>query len=190
MTSSIEQTRIWTDSIKTKSLAVWNSLFVVIWMTWKRYWWLSLDLTYKSAVIFSPIREIVTSKKLTDVWDHFAVNFIIKCFSFKCSKRSLSFPSPCFQRKKMSSMYLHCYDFSSIPLKIPSSNSAIKNILYGRANFVLIAVSCFSSASVEVVTSFSCLKSSNLRRGKRPWSCGVLGYKSTTSIVHKIISSS
>ena len=86
--------------------------------------------------------------------------------------------------------------------KISSSNQAINNILYGGANFVPIAVPrfCFkvfsikvkilflrttsaSSTSVEVVTSFSCLKSSHLRRADRPSSCGMLGYKPTTSTV-------
>ena len=81
-------------------------------------------------------------------------------------------------------------------------------MLYGGADFVPIAVPrfCFkvfslkvkilflrttsaSSTSVEVVTSFSCLKSSRLRRADRPSSCGMLGCKPTTSTVHKIISS-
>ena len=81
-------------------------------------------------------------------------------------------------------------------------------MLYGGANFVPIAVPrfCFkvfskkvkklflratsaSSTSVEVVISFSCLKSSRLGRADRPSPCGMLGYKPTTSTVHKIISS-
>ena len=131
------------------------------------------------------------------------------CFSFKYSINFLSFFSSCSQRKKMSSMYLHHrYGLSSISLKISFSNSAINNILYGGANFVPTAVPrfCFkvfsikvktlflrttsaSSTSVEVVTSFSCLKSSYLCRTDRLLSCGMLGYKPTTSTVHKIISS-
>ena len=85
------------------------------------------------------------------------------------------------------------YGFSSILLKISSSNSAINNILYGEANFVpfvpiAVHLFCFkdfslkvkilflrttsaSSTSVDVVTSFSCLKSSHLRRADRPSSC-------------------
>ena len=137
------------------------------------------------------------------------MNFIVGCFSFKYSINSLSFSSPCSQRKKMSSMYLqHRYGLSSISLKISSSNSAINNIIYGGANFVPIAVPrfCFKvfslkvkilfltttsagSTSVEVVTSFSCLKSSRLRRADRPSSCGMLGYKPATSAMHRIISS-
>ena len=106
-------------------------------------------------------------------------------------------------------MYLHRrYGFSSISLKISSSNSAINNMLYGGENLVPIVVPrfCFkafslkvkilflrttsaSSTSVEVVTLFSCRKSSRLRRADRPSSYGILEYKPTTSTVHKIISS-
>ena len=109
----------------------------------------------------------------------------------------------------MPSTYLHHrYGFGYISIKLSCSNSAINSILYGGANFVPIAVPhfCFkffhlkvkilflrtttaSSTSVEVVTSFSCLKSSYLRSANRPSSCGMLGYKPTTSTVHKIISS-
>ena len=122
---------------------------------------------------------------------------------------SLGFSSPCYQRKKISFMYLHHrYGLSSISLKISSSNSVINNMLYGGANFIKIAVPrfCFkdfslkvkilllittsaSSTSGEVVISFSCLKSSHLRRADRPSSCGILGYTSATSTVHKIRSS-
>ena len=106
-------------------------------------------------------------------------------------------------------MYLHHrHGCSSISLKISSSNPIINNILYGGANFAPIAVSCFSvkffslkvkilflrtiSASYnsfEVVTSFSCLKYSRLRRANRPSSSGMLRYKSTTPTVYKTISS-
>ena len=78
-------------------------------------------------------------------------------------------------------------------------------MLYGGANFAPIAVPrfCFkvslkvkmlflrttsASSSVEVVTSFSCLRSSHLPRTDRPSSCGMLGSKPATSTVHKIIS--
>ena len=106
-------------------------------------------------------------------------------------------------------MYLrHRYGFSSISLQICSSNSAINNILYGGANFVPIAEHRFffkafslkvktlflrttptSFTSVEVVTSFSCFKSSHSRRADRPYSCEMLGYKPITSTGHKIIPS-
>ena len=130
------------------------------------------------------------------------MNFIVGCFLFKCSINSLSFSSPCSQKKKMSSIYFHHrYSFSSISLKICSANSTINNILYGRTNFIPIAVPRFyfkvcslkvnisflktttaSFTSVEAVTSFSCLKSSCLRRADRPSSCGMLGYKRRTYI--------
>ena len=137
------------------------------------------------------------------------MNFIVGCFSFKCSINSLSFSSLCSQRRKMSSMYLHHrHGCSFISLKISSSNPIINNILYGGANFAPIAVPRFSvkffslkvkilflrttSASYnsfEVVTSFSCFKYSRLRRANRPSSRGMLRYKSTTPTVYKTISS-
>ena len=105
----------------------------------------------------------------------------------------LNFLSPCSQRKKMSSMYLYHRYF----------NSAITNILCSGTNFVPITVPrfCFkffslkvqilflrttlsSSTSVRILTSFSCLKSSCLRRADKPSSCGMLEYKPTTSTVH------
>ena len=139
----------------------------------------------------------------------FCRKFYVGCFSFKCTINFLSFSSPCSKRKKMSSIYLHHkYGSSSILLKISSSNAAINNILYGGANFVPIAVHrfCFkvfslkvkilflrttsaSSTNVKVVKSPSCLKSSRLRKADRPLLCGMLGYKPTTSTVHKIMSS-
>ena len=132
---------------------------------------------------------------------------MVGCFSFKYSINFLSFSSPCSQRKKMSSMYLHhMYGLNSISRKIYSSNSAINNILYGGANFVPVAVPhfCFkvfsinvkilflrttseSSASVEVVTSFSYLRSSRLRRADIPSSCGMLGYKPTTNLKFELM---
>ena len=137
------------------------------------------------------------------------MSFIIRFFSFKCFVNSLSLSSPCSQREKMSSMYLHhMYDLSFISLTISSSNSGINNILYGGVNFVSTAVPrfdfkvfalkvkilCLRTTSaifttVEVVTSFSCLKSSHLHKADKLSSCGMLGYKPTKSIVHKIISS-
>ena len=88
----------------------------------------------------------------------------------------------------MSSMYLHhMYGLSFISLTISSSHSGINNILYGEANFVLtpvprfdfkvfalkVKILCLRTTSaivntVEVVTSFSCLKSSRLRKADRP----------------------
>ena len=94
-------------------------------------------------------------------------------------------------KKKMSCMY-HRYGFSSILRKISSSKSAMNSILYGGANFVRITVPrfCFkvfslkvkilflrttsaSSTSVEVVTSFSYLKSSRLHRADKPSSFNI-----------------
>ena len=150
----------------------------------------------KSVVTFPPVDKTVTSKKLIDVWDHSAVNFMVKYFSFKFPINSSVFLSSMFPKTNMSSMYLHNrYDFTSILLNVSSSNSAISNILYGEGNLVPIAVPrfCFkgfslkgkmlflrktsaSSTSVEVMKSFSCL-----RRADRSSSCGMLGYKPTAS---------
>ena len=103
------------------------------WHGWQeeewRYWWLSLGFTYESVVIFPPLFETVISKKFANVWDHPALNFMVACFSFNCSINSLSFSSPCSQRRKIPSMYLHHrYGFSSISLELFFSNSAINNM--------------------------------------------------------------
>ena len=65
-----------------------------------RCWWLYVGLTYKSVVTFLPIKESATSKKLIDVWDHSAVNFIVGYFSFYFSVNSLNSFSLCSQYKK------------------------------------------------------------------------------------------
>ena len=103
------------------------------WHGWQeeewRYWWLSLGFTYESVVTFPPLFETVISKKFVNIWDHSALNFIVACFSFNCSINSLSFSSPCSQRRKIPSLYLqHRYGFSSISLELFFSNSAINNM--------------------------------------------------------------
>ena len=106
-------------------------------------------------------------------------------------------------------MFLHdWHGLSYISLKMFSTNSAINNILYGEVNFLPIAVTrfCFevfsfkvkifslrttsaSSTSFEIVTFFSCLKSSLSSRAERPPSWEMLGYEPTISTVRKSISS-
>ena len=110
---------------------------------------------------------------MIDVWDHSAVNFIARCFSFKWSINSFSFSSPCFQRKTMSFVYLHHrYGFSSISLSIFSSNSVINNILCGGANFVLIAVHRFCFKVFFVKRKNAVLKN-NLSNFYKRWGSGI-----------------
>ena len=45
----------------------------------KRYWWLSLGLTYRSVFIIPSVIDAVTSKTFIDVFDQSAVNFIVEC---------------------------------------------------------------------------------------------------------------
>ena len=127
--------------------------FAVIWVTRRRVEILMAvcRFTYKSVVTFPRIGEIVTSKKLINVWDHSAVNFVVGCFSFRYFINSLSFSSPCSQRKKMPSVYLHhSFGFNSVVGR--------SNILYSGANFVsipnLVLRFCFKSFSFKVKISF------------------------------------
>ena len=93
--------------------------------------------TYKFVVTFPPIIE--TNIQEVDrclrpfCREFYSRMFLIQMF-YKVS-------SPCSQRKKISSMYLHhTYEVSSISLNLFASNSVINKILYGGANFVLIAL--------------------------------------------------
>ena len=104
-----------------------------------------------------------------ELLDHSASIFIVVCNLFISSINDFYLFSPCFQRKTILSIYLYqtkaLYSKSSI---LSSSRSAIKIILYGFANLVLIAVPCF------------CL---------RAFIMWYVGYNPTTSIVHKTVRS-
>ena len=106
-------------------------------------------------------------------------------------------------------MYLH--QTSGLKLqscKIRSSRSSIKIITYGGAILVPMAASLSSlkknklsskilfynthlaksrSESVDIV--LSSLDSKDIFNALKPSSCGIFGYKPTTSIVHRIMSS-
>ena len=154
------------------------------------------------------IRKTITSKKFIDLCDHSAVNFIIgwiERFSLRVFTKFLNFSSPCSQIKEVSSIYLHHkYGLLSTILGIFFSSYAINKILQGEANFVAIAVPLFcfkvfslklkilcfktnsaNSTSVSVDTSSLSFLLSFFLRADNPSSCGILGYKSTTSTVDR-----
>ena len=61
-------------------------LYGIPFLQWKgchkldcKYWFLSAGLTYKSVSINSSVRDTVTSKKLIEISDHSAVNFMVRC---------------------------------------------------------------------------------------------------------------
>ena len=126
---------------------------------------------------------------MIDFWDHSTVNFIVL--------KLLTFLFSMFPKKK----YVIYVPPPQVWLQLNfSSNAVINNILYRRANLEPIAALRFclkvntlflkttsANSGVEVLTSFSSLKSSHLRRVDRPSLCGMLGYKSTTSTVYKIM---
>ena len=67
-------------------MTIWYTLFTMERVTQLdckqldcKYWWLSVGLTYKSVSVNSSIRDTVTSKKLIEVCDHLAVNFMEGC---------------------------------------------------------------------------------------------------------------
>ena len=86
----------------------------------------------------------MTSKKLIEIFDHSAVNFMVGCALLILSINDFDLFSPYSHQKNMSSMYLHHkYGLYSDSFIISSSSSAINKMLYGGANFVPIAVPRF-----------------------------------------------
>ena len=100
------------------------------------------SLTYKSVSITPSIRDTVTSKKLIEVFDHSAVNFMVGCTLLILSINDFNAFLPSSHQKNMSPMYLHHkYVLYSDSFIISSSSSAINKMLCGGANLVPIAIS-------------------------------------------------
>ena len=106
----------------------------------------------------------------------------------------------------MSSMYLNCIiGFSSKALRMFSSKSAINKIPYEGENFVSIVApriclkvfyrvqKCFfstifaSSIRESLEICLLSLNSKNFWRVARPWLCGMLEQRPTTSITHRTV---
>ena len=148
----------------------------------------------------------MTSKKLIEVCDHLAVNFMEGCTLLILSIKNFNLFS---HEKIMSSLYLHQkYGLYSDSFIIYSSSSAINKMLYRGANLVPIAVPRFclsiffpnvnmlifnttsaKSIMVSVETYFSFQLSSRFLNAGRPSSCSMFAYNPTTSIVHRIMRS-
>ena len=127
------------------NLKTW--LYGIPFLQWKgwheldcKYWWLSVNLTYKSVSITSSIRDTVTSKKLIEVFDHSAVNFMVLCTLLILSINYLIYSHHVPVRKicrQCTSTINTVYSDSFI---ICSFSSAINKMLYGGANLVPITV--------------------------------------------------
>ena len=98
-----------TNSAYTKRLTI--SYTFLLCSGWQlllcRYWWVSVGFVCKS-VINRPFSTVIfTSRNVTDLPDHSAVNFIVGwnwlIFSINCPRCS----SPCGHSAKISSMYRH-----------------------------------------------------------------------------------
>ena len=169
------------------------------WYAWQevawRYWWVSVDLTNTSVSNWFRSLIISASKKSIRSPEYFWSKF--------------NFPSPCCHNKQISSMYLH--HTNNLKLQfcvIRSSRSPIKIMAYGGAILVPMAVSLsslkkdklcskiwfFSTHSAKSIREsldivLSSLDSNNFLNAIKPSSCGIFGYKPTTSMVHRIMSS-
>ena len=142
----------------------------------------------------------MTSKKLIEVFDHLAVNFMVGCTLLILSINDFNLFSPCSHKKNMSPMYLHDkYDLYSDSFIICSFSSTISKMLYEGANFVPIAVPRFclsvffpnlnmlffnttsvTSIMVSFETYFYFRVSGVFLNADRPSSCVMFGYNRTT----------
>ena len=149
----------------------------------------------------------MASKKLMEVFDHSAINFMVGCTILILSINDFNLFSPCSYKKNMSSVYLHHkYSLYSDSFTTSSSSSFVNKMLYRVANLLPIAVPRFclsvffpnvnvsfynitsaKSIMVSVETYFSFWVSSHFINAHRPSSCSMFGYSPLTSIVHKII---
>ena len=72
-----------------------------------KYWWLSVGFTGKSVCIIHSVRDTVTSKKLTKIFDHSALKFMVGWTLLILSMNDFNLFAPCSCKKNMSSMYLY-----------------------------------------------------------------------------------
>ena len=87
----------------------------------------------------------MTSKKLIEIFDHSAVNFMVRYTLLIWTINDFNL---IFHKKNILSMYLHHkYGLYSDSLMITSSSFATNKMLYGGASLVPIAVPrfCFST---------------------------------------------
>ena len=149
----------------------------------------------------------LTSKKLTDFLDFSLVNLKYGWKLLKFSKNSSSFSSLSFQIKKMSSIYLsHTKGFTFCVSRKLISTLSMKIHAYGGANLVPMAIPEICCLTFEPNSKKLFLSKSSAISNKSanflsdlsfnfsysaltPASCGILGYKPTTSAVTKNASS-
>ena len=146
----------------------------------------------------------MTSKKLTEVLDHSAANFMVGCTLLILSTKNLNLLS---HKKIMSSRYFHrkyslysdrllsllavltqrkCY--TEVPIAIVVPRFCL-GIFFPNINMLIFNTTSAKSITVSVETYYSFQLSSRFLNADRPSACGMFEYNPTTSIVHKIMRS-
>ena len=146
----------------------------------------------------------MTSKKLTEVLDHSAVNFMVGCTllilsikNFNSFSHKKIMPSRYFHRKY--GLYLDSFIISSsssditkcyaeVPIAIAVPHFCL-SIFFPKVNMLAFNTTSATSVMVPVETYSSFQLSSRFLNADRPSSCGMFEYNPTTSIVHKIMGS-
>ena len=106
-----------------------------------KYLGLSVGFKYKSVSVNSSIRDTMTSKKLIEVFDYSALNFMVGCTSLILLVKTFNLFS---HKKIISSRYLYRkYRLYSDSFIIFSSSSDINKMLYRGPSLVPIAVPRF-----------------------------------------------
>ena len=112
------------------------------------------------------------SKKLIDVFDYSALNFVVGCTLLIFSSSAVS---------KM------LYGGASLlPIAVPRF---CLSVVFPNVNMLFFNTTSAKSIMVSIETYFSFELSSYFLNAGRPFSCSMFGYNPTTSIVHKITSS-
>ena len=131
----------------------------------------------------------MTFKKLTEVLDHSAVNFMVGCtllilsrhFHRKYGLYSDSFITSSSSSEKNKMLYRGAKSDSSPPFFL--------KYLFPNINMLIFSTTSAKSIMMSVDTYFSFQLSSRFHNASRPSSYGMLEYNARTSIVHKIMRS-
>ena len=141
----------------------------------------------------------MTSKKLIEVFDHLAVNFMVGCTLLILSIKNVNL---FLHKRNMSSIYLHRkYGLYSDSFIISSSSSAIDAIerckfdtnsshpsflkhLLPNLNMLNFNTTSAKSIMVSVETYFSLQLSNRFLNADRPSSCGMFAYNPITFIIY------
>ena len=133
-------------------------------------------MTYKSVTIWPVIRETGTSKKLIDFCDHSAVDFSV-------GRISLRFITNFFKHFSVILPYIKYYLAGASYVPTAALLFCLK-IISLKLKILFFKNNSANSTRVSVDTTFLSISSSIFLTADNPSSCGILGYKPTTSIVH------